>query len=218
MTQHVVSDSGPQTSLLPSPTTPTLNNIDHHPHENHNPSHSPPTADVYASTNGPSSSIPHSKQWFRGRTTDIDTRLEESSHSDNEVSLSRTLRRRELRGIVKPEHSAHKGNLDPITMDGTMQRIHKLNSLKLSTSTNGGFKAAINGNMKKGSISSGSCTIVTENHYHKVESEVSMDVPRALVRASAISKDDSHVLRSRTASSPRVRPYVVNHKVVDKSS
>lgn len=221
MTQQTVSpdtDSGPP--LLPT-TTPTLNNIDYHPHENHNPpSHSAlaSPADTYAATNGPSSLTPHPKhQRFRVRTTERGTRLE-SSHSDNEVNFSRTLRRRELRGIAKPEHSAaHTDNLDPITTQ-SYSSSQRLDSLKeLSTSAYSGHKTAINGSMKKKrSLSSESHTVVTKNH-RNVHSEVSGVTPKALVRASVYSKDDSHVLRSRTASSPREKPYIVNHRVVDKS-
>lgn len=220
MTQHAVSsDSGSPRLLPPSTTTPTLNNIDYHPHENHNPSHSPTSPDAYVTTNGPSSFSPHPKlQHFRVRTTERGTRLE-SSHSDNEASFSKTLHRRELRGISKPEHgAAHTGNLDPITMeDSSSQKIQRIDSLKqLSTGAYRGHKTALNGSMNRKRSTSESRTVVTENH-HNVHSEVSVAMPKALVRALVYSKDDSHVLRSRTASSPRVKPYNINHGVVDKS-
>jgi hypothetical protein len=150
------------------------------------------------------------QQRFRVKVTDRSAILE-GSQSDNEGSFSRTLRRRELRGIAKPEH--------PVTdEDKSLHKMQRLNSLKqLSSGTYGGLK--INGSVKKKrrSSSSESHTLVAENN-HRGHSEVSGGVPRALAKSSAYSKDDSHVLRSRTASSPRVKPYVVNHKVVDKAS
>ena len=222
MTQQAVSSSSsgpplPLPSSSSSITTPTLNNIDYHPHENHNPCHSPPTSpDPCITTNGPISPTPHLKR-FRVRTMDRETRIE-GSHSDNEASVSRTLRRRELRGIGRPEHGAtHSDYLDSDpTGDRPLQKMQRLNSLKqLSGGAYRGLKTAINGSVKtkRRSSSSESRNAVTENH-HKGHSEVA-----ALVRASAYSKDDSHVLRNRTAPSPRVKPHVVNHKVViDKSS
>lgn len=197
MTHRGVSSNSPQEIVTqatgePSHHTaaPTLNNIDHLPRDNHNPSLTPPIfLDVHTTTNGPI--LP--KQ--RAKTVDRDT---DGSLSDNEV-LSRNLRRRELRGTTKLEPSVPIDGPCP-TIDDNLQKIQRLKSLK-QPSANGSF---VNGGSEGSPMSASHRNAVT-NHRGDGTSTNSL-------------KDDNHVLRSRTASSLRVRPYPVNHKPVNKLS
>lgn len=215
MTQQAGSSSSP---LGHSPTTPTLNNIDHQPaHENHTPSsHFPPSPpEVSAVTNGPHSAaaavvVHHPKQRIKIRTGIKIRTADRASRLDASLSGGNLLRR-ELRGIAKPD------SLDPLAMDDTLQKVQILSSLSVGGATNGSLKPAFNGSMiaKKSGASLDSRALATSNH--KVDSEVG-GVGAARSMARLLVAEDSHVLRSRTASSPRVRPYVVNHRLADRSS
>lgn len=223
MTQQV--SSSPPAPPLPhhTLTTPTLNNIYRHPHRNHDLSPPQTTPTAYAARmNGPYAHTHHSKQRARAKTAgEKDTELKESL-SDNEAvpSMPRSLRRRELRGAAKLESGVHvTGNLSP-TMDGTIaQKIKRLNSLKplegspnahdlkppLAGSPNAhGLKPPLNGSPRNYSATSGPDSIAAFNHKGDY-----VNVARS---STANSKEESHILRSRTAvSSLRVRPYPLNH-------
>ena len=198
MTHRGVSSNSPQEIVTqatgdPSHTSaPTLNNIEHLSCDNHISSLTPPIfLDVHTTANGP---IPSKQQ---AKTAERDT---DCSLSDNE-GLSRNLRRRELRGATKREPSVPLGSPCP-TLDGNLQKIQRLKSLK-QPSPNGNFKAPVVNGSSKGSPVSDSHRNAVTNHRGDGPSGNSL-------------KDDNHVLRSRTAS--RVRPYPVNHKLVSKSS
>lgn len=209
MTHRGVSSNSPQEivpqEIVPQATgdpshtpTPTLNNIDHLPRDNHSPS-SLSFLDLHTTTtNGP---IPPKQQ---ARTADRDT---DCSLSDNEVS--RNLRRRELRGTTKLESSVLPidiGGPCPTIDDNLHDNLQKIQRLKQQPSANGNFKASVVNGSSKGSP-------VSDSHRNAVTNHRGGDGT-----STNNLKDDNHVLRSRTASNLRVRPYPVNHKPVSKLS
>lgn len=138
--------------------------------------------------------------------------------SDNEVMSSnaqhRNLRRRELRGNLKLGQSSSQ--MDGLS-DGMLQRVKKLNSLKVvegGTSHSGLKMAPVNGSPRRGGFDA---HLVKMNYRGDSDSAVSMEATKSSLAHHV--KEESHVLRRRTASSHRAKPYSTssNHKASSKS-